>query len=158
VDEFIGIIRSAHDHPGGKTCNLKKTEAVSKVNNLSLTAKTPRRRKLRINVLLFASSRLLGNKGLLRQHLLFLFLRNPENKFSDFVEIKKPPYRRFFFSCGERGIRTPGPRKGSTVFETAPFDRSGISPDCVWVWACLPVGWGVGSVGVIVAGFVRWQR
>jgi hypothetical protein len=30
--------------------------------------------------------------------------------------------------CGERGIRTPGPPKGSTVFETAPFDRSGISP------------------------------
>ncbi len=29
---------------------------------------------------------------------------------------------------GERGIRTPGPQKGSTVFETAPFDRSGISP------------------------------
>ena len=29
---------------------------------------------------------------------------------------------------GEGGIRTPGPRKGSTVFETAPFDRSGTSP------------------------------
>ena len=33
-----------------------------------------------------------------------------------------------FGSGGERGIRTPGTHKGSTVFETAPFDRSGISP------------------------------
>ncbi len=30
--------------------------------------------------------------------------------------------------CGETGIRTLGSPKGSTVFETAPFDRSGISP------------------------------
>jgi hypothetical protein len=30
--------------------------------------------------------------------------------------------------CGERGIRTPGAREGTTVFETAPFDHSGISP------------------------------
>ncbi len=29
---------------------------------------------------------------------------------------------------GEAGIRTQGPRKGSTVFETAPFNRSGTSP------------------------------
>ena len=29
---------------------------------------------------------------------------------------------------GEGGIRTLGPRKGSTVFETAPFDHSGTSP------------------------------
>ena len=29
---------------------------------------------------------------------------------------------------GETGIRTLGPREGSTVFETAPFDRSGTSP------------------------------
>ena len=34
-----------------------------------------------------------------------------------------------FFLCGEAGIRTLGPPKGSTVFETAPFDRSGTSPD-----------------------------
>ena len=34
-----------------------------------------------------------------------------------------------FFLCGEAGIRTLGPQKGSTVFETAPFDRSGTSPD-----------------------------
>lgn len=31
-------------------------------------------------------------------------------------------------SCGEKGIRTLGTRKRSTVFETAPFDHSGISP------------------------------
>ena len=31
-------------------------------------------------------------------------------------------------SGGERGIRTLGTRKGTTVFETAPFDHSGTSP------------------------------
>ena len=30
---------------------------------------------------------------------------------------------------GERGIRTPGPDEGSTVFKTAAFDRSASSPD-----------------------------
>ena len=30
--------------------------------------------------------------------------------------------------CGETGIRTLGTREGTTVFETAPIDRSGISP------------------------------
>ncbi len=37
---------------------------------------------------------------------------------------------RFFCKsfCGEEGIRTPGSRKGTTVFETAPFDHSGTSP------------------------------
>jgi hypothetical protein len=34
----------------------------------------------------------------------------------------------FTFFCGERGIRTLGTPKGSTVFETAPIDHSGISP------------------------------
>ena len=29
---------------------------------------------------------------------------------------------------GETGIRTLGTRKGTTVFETAPFDHSGTSP------------------------------
>ncbi len=32
------------------------------------------------------------------------------------------------FPGGERGIRTPGGLAPSTVFETAPFNRSGISP------------------------------
>ena len=31
-------------------------------------------------------------------------------------------------SGGETGIRTLGPHKRTTVFETAPFDHSGISP------------------------------
>ena len=31
-------------------------------------------------------------------------------------------------SGGEGGIRTPGPREGSTDFESAPFGRSGTSP------------------------------
>jgi hypothetical protein len=30
--------------------------------------------------------------------------------------------------CGERGIRTPGTLASTTVFETAAFDRSAISP------------------------------
>ena len=33
-----------------------------------------------------------------------------------------------FLFCGERGIRTPGPRKRTTVFKTAAFDHSAISP------------------------------
>ncbi len=32
------------------------------------------------------------------------------------------------FSGGEKGIRTPGGVAPTTVFETAPFDHSGISP------------------------------
>ncbi len=34
----------------------------------------------------------------------------------------------FSVYCGETGIRTLGARKGTTVFETAPIDHSGISP------------------------------
>ncbi len=30
--------------------------------------------------------------------------------------------------CGKTGIRTLGTRKGTTVFETVPFDHSGIFP------------------------------
>ena len=33
--------------------------------------------------------------------------------------------------CGKTGIRTLGSRKGTTVFETAPIDHSGIFP-----WSC----------------------
>lgn len=33
--------------------------------------------------------------------------------------------------CGKTGIRTLGTRKGTTVFETVPFDRSGIFPFAV---------------------------
>ncbi len=32
------------------------------------------------------------------------------------------------FFCGKTGIRTLGTRKSTTVFETVPFDRSGIFP------------------------------
>lgn len=35
---------------------------------------------------------------------------------------------RKIFKCGEKGIRTLGTREGTTVFETAPIDHSGISP------------------------------
>ncbi len=38
----------------------------------------------------------------------------------------KPTFVRL--GCGKTGIRTLGTRKGTTVFETVPFDRSGIFP------------------------------
>ncbi len=34
----------------------------------------------------------------------------------------------YSFLCGKAGIRTLGTRKGTTVFETAPIDHSGIFP------------------------------
>jgi hypothetical protein len=43
--------------------------------------------------------------------------------------IKKHAYACFFANtCGERGIRTPGSREGTTVFKTAAIDHSAISP------------------------------
>jgi hypothetical protein len=39
-------------------------------------------------------------------------------------------------SGGEGGIRTLGTREGTTVFETAPIDRSGTSPDVTSAWPC----------------------
>ncbi len=50
--------------------------------------------------------------------------------FSEVSENKKSEASLHSFCCGEKGIRTPGTRKSTTVFETAPFDHSGISP-CV---------------------------
>ena len=41
---------------------------------------------------------------------------------------------------GEGGIRTLGTREGTTVFETAPFDRSGTSPRQAWGRSGRPVG------------------
>ena len=40
--------------------------------------------------------------------------------------LRPPPSRKIY--SGERGIRTPGTLTGSTVFETARFNRSRISP------------------------------
>ena len=37
--------------------------------------------------------------------------------------------------CGKTGIRTLGARKGTTVFETAPIDHSGIFP-VEWLLRC----------------------
>ena len=37
---------------------------------------------------------------------------------------------------GKTGIRTLGARKGTTVFETAPIDHSGIFPWCGFVLRC----------------------
>ena len=39
--------------------------------------------------------------------------------------------------CGRTGIRTLGSRKGTTVFETAPIDHSGILPVIVGLF-CVP--------------------
>ena len=41
---------------------------------------------------------------------------------------KKKPLKISGFLSGKAGIRTLGTRKGTTVFETAPIDHSGISP------------------------------
>ena len=41
---------------------------------------------------------------------------------------KGPRKGAFLENGGERGIRTLGTRKSTTVFETAPIDHSGISP------------------------------
>jgi hypothetical protein len=40
------------------------------------------------------------------------------------------------YNGGEGGIRTHGTFEGTTVFETAPFDRSGTSP-CVLALLCM---------------------
>ena len=45
-----------------------------------------------------------------------------------FLKTKRVKHCFTLFCCGEKGIRTPGTRKSTTVFETAPFDHSGISP------------------------------
>ena len=42
------------------------------------------------------------------------------------VVLIKPTFVRL--GCGKTGIRTLGTRKSTTVFETVPFDRSGIFP------------------------------
>ena len=48
----------------------------------------------------------------------------PELRFcSCWVDLAK-----LLINGGEGGIRTHGARKGTTVFETAPFDHSGTSP------------------------------
>ncbi len=49
-----------------------------------------------------------------------------EKSLKTILYIKKAPERALV--SGERGIRTPGPRKGTAVFKTAAFDHSAISP------------------------------
>jgi len=39
-------------------------------------------------------------------------------------------WTRLFKTCGETGIRTLDTLAGITVFETVPFNHSGISPIC----------------------------
>ena len=73
----------------------------------------------------------------------FEMLNLSENrcKYSDFsacpqifyraLSCKKAAFKAAFF-CGKTGIRTLGTRKGTTVFETVPIDRSGIFPLVCW--------------------------
>ena len=49
-----------------------------------------------------------------------------ELRISDPITQKSSLFGCFF--CGKTGIRTLGTRKGTTVFETVPIDRSGIFP------------------------------
>jgi hypothetical protein len=73
------------------------------------------------------------------------FPRKLENKFSVFPEMKNH-LSVVFSDGGERGIRTPGPLTRSTVFETAPFDRSGISPNEFGFGSGFECGSGMGSI------------
>jgi hypothetical protein len=53
----------------------------------------------------------------------------------DVLGNKKPPVdsrflaKKWFVFCGEGGIRTHDSHEAVTVFETAPFNRSGTSPN-----------------------------
>ena len=60
------------------------------------------------------------------QFLFFIFTFISE--FNRCDSKKNPVLTGLVLTCGERGIRTPGTRKGSTVFKTAAIDRSAISP------------------------------
>ena len=55
-------------------------------------------------------------------------------------------------TCGEGGIRTHGGSRPTTVFETAPFGRSGTSPVTCQVFPCQVV-LGTGT-GTLVAGII----
>ena len=57
---------------------------------------------------------------------------NPRLGFEpNIADIKKGRQKAPVFNGGERGIRTLGTLARTTVFETAPFDRSGTSPHCL---------------------------
>ena len=71
----------------------------------------------------------LQEKGIAAQYLFFACLHPCDRKRSlDSGTQKKATLRIAFFSCGKWGIRTPGTPKGSTDFESAPFDHSGNFP------------------------------
>ena len=53
----------------------------------------------------------------------FLFIQELHITKREVVHFRQP-----LFLSGKTGIRTLEPRKGLTVFETAPFDHSGIFP------------------------------
>jgi hypothetical protein len=52
----------------------------------------------------------------------------PQTAFRKFIKKRFPPFGGNPLIGGETGIRTLGSLARTTVFETAPFDRSGISP------------------------------
>ncbi len=61
---------------------------------------------------------------------LFCFQSLTKVRAFDSLKIKNPICTMCsgILLCGERGIRTPGPRERSTVFKTAAFNHSAISP------------------------------
>ena len=68
----------------------------------------------------------------------FLFLpARLQAKLALTTKNKKAPVRRLFSLCGEKGIRTPGPVARTTVFKTAAFDHSAISPGAKVVYLFL---------------------
>lgn len=66
---------------------------------------------------------------------------------------RTPGPQGFDIELGGKGIRTPGARKGTTVFKTAAFDRSAIPPakvnfsrrppGCQFAWTVLPGEYGI---------------
>lgn len=55
-------------------------------------------------------------------------ITNPQGSHPVFLRTKARKLALPGLLCGKTGIRTLGARKGTTVFETAPIDHSGIFP------------------------------
>jgi hypothetical protein len=66
-------------------------------------------------------------KGLLSSFVYESKIATLISKKKPYMHKKKAPSVKKELS-GEKGIRTPGALAGTAVFETAPFDHSGISP------------------------------
>ena len=66
--------------------------------------------------------------------LMVSFVHNHSSKLGNYAQKNQMGLRSssFIARCGKTGIRTLEPRKGLTVFETAPIDHSGIFPKVVY--------------------------